>query len=128
MSDTVLDAAIEGARKQIDPQDGPALETFARRLLRGVETHPIGGTPALVSMVAESFAWIQQREPDEIRVRARNCPDRPGLTVLELHQDDRPFLLDSVELILARFGVRQRLVVHPTLIVLRNRRRVRAAA
>jgi glutamate dehydrogenase len=120
MTDSFIDSVIESASDRVAPQSRSLFERCTRHLLEGIESHPTGGPAALASLAAEAFEWLQQREPGEIRVRVRNRPDRPGHTVVETLQDDRPFILDTLELVLARFGVDERLVVHPILLVIRD--------
>jgi glutamate dehydrogenase len=120
MVDSSVDSLIASASERLDPERRELFGRWAQHLLEGVESHPTGGQSALASLVVESFEWIQQREPDEIRVRVRNREDRPGHTVLEVLQGDRPFILDTLELVLARFGVQERVVIHPILFVSRD--------
>jgi glutamate dehydrogenase len=120
MTDSALDSVIEAAATRVDPDDRALFESLARRILEGVESHPTGGHVALESIAVEAFEFMRTRAPGEIRVRVRNCEDRPGHTVVDIIQDDRPFILDSLELALTRFGVQERVVVHPILSLVRD--------
>ncbi len=113
MTGTLESEVIDEAVQRIDVEDRSAFERFARHLLEGLESHPAGGATALAALVAEAFEWVRRRAPGEILVRARNRPDRPGHTIIEVIQDDRPFILDTIELLLSRFGLQERLVIHP---------------
>jgi glutamate dehydrogenase len=120
MTDSVIDSVIETASEQLPPERRTLFDLCTRRLLEGLDFHPAGGPSALVSLASEAFEWIQQRAPDEIKVRVRNLADRPGHTVLEVVQDDRPFILETLELILDRFGVQERVVIHPIVAIERD--------
>jgi glutamate dehydrogenase len=67
-----------------------------------------------------SSADLPQRAPGEIFVRVTDPPDRPNRTSIELVQDDRPFLVDTVRLALRRHGLRERRFAHPILAVRRD--------
>ncbi|MBW2232906.1 MAG: NAD-glutamate dehydrogenase, partial [Deltaproteobacteria bacterium] len=118
-SDT-LDQLIDAAADDIEPERRALFERFAACLLRGVDTHHIGGEPVLAAMAAEAFEWIGRRAPDETRVRVRNPLDRPGHTVIEILRDDQPFIVDSLRLEVRRRGVQERNVIHPLLPVERD--------
>ncbi|MBW2382225.1 MAG: hypothetical protein JRG92_01265, partial [Deltaproteobacteria bacterium] len=62
-SDT-LDQLIDAAADDIEPERRALFERFAACLLRGVDTHHIGGEPVLAAMAAEAFEWIGRRAPD----------------------------------------------------------------
>ncbi len=120
MTDATLDSVLAIAAERGMAADRALYERFAARLLEGVDSHPSGGPAALASISSEAFACLQQYEPGQMRVEVRNCPDRPGHTVLEVHQDDHPFILDSLGLLLSQFGAQERLVIHPILRVVRD--------
>ena len=120
MTDSTIDSIIEDASERFEAESRPVFERCTRRLLEGIESHPMGGSTTLTVLAAEAFDWLQQRDPDEIRIRIRNPEDRPGHTVLETLQSDRPFILETLGLVLAHFGVEERLVVHPILQVVRD--------
>ncbi|AXK40746.1 NAD-glutamate dehydrogenase [Crenobacter cavernae] len=69
--------------------------------------------------------FAEQRKPGESKVRIYN-PDfeRDGWqsthTVIEIVNDDMPFLIDSVAMLLARHNLRLHLLVHPVLSVRRD--------
>jgi len=120
MTDSVIESVVEEASARISPEERPLFARCAQRLLEGVESHPTGGPAALASLAVEAFEWIGERSAGETLVRVRNHADRPGHTTIEVLQDDRPFILDSLELVLARFGVQERLVIHPIFSVVRD--------
>ncbi|MGH0038549.1 MAG: NAD-glutamate dehydrogenase domain-containing protein [Myxococcota bacterium] len=113
MTAPIVERVIASVEGDLAPDQRELFATWAERLLAGLESHPLGGDAALAALAAEAFEWVQRREPGEIRVRVRNRLDRPGHTIVEVLQDDRPFILDSLELALSRFDVQERFVVHP---------------
>jgi glutamate dehydrogenase len=115
-----LDRLISSVSGDVAPQRRELFERFAACLLRGVETHRIGGDRVLATMAAEAFEWIDRRAPDETRVRVRNPEDRPGHTVVEILRDDQPFIVDTLRLELRRRGKQERNVIHPLLPVRRK--------
>jgi glutamate dehydrogenase len=115
-----LNRLIASVSDTLEPARRALFERFAACLLRGVETHPIGGDRVLAIMAAEAFDWIDRRASNETRVRVRNPEDRPGHTVVEILRDDRPFIVDSLRLELRRCGLHERNVIHPLLPVMRN--------
>jgi glutamate dehydrogenase len=67
-----------------------------------------------------SPAPLPARAPGAIAVRASNPADRPNRTVVDVWQDDRPFLVDTVRLVLRGLDLRERLFLHPILAVRRD--------
>ncbi len=103
------------------PQDRRELfARFGANVLHGVGTHPAGGADLLARLLLEAFEWTAERQPGEIRLRVRNPDDRPGHTVLEILQDDHPFIVDTIHLVLERLGVQERVAIHPILRVKRD--------
>ncbi len=113
MTEGSVQDVITEAAGRVDGGDRAVFERFAKRLLEGVESHPTGGAGALAALAVEAFEWISVRRPGEILVRVHNRSDRPGHTILEVLQEDHPFILDTLELLLTRFGAQERLVIHP---------------
>ncbi len=120
MTEGVVQHVIAEAGQRIDAARRPVFARFAEHLLAGVESHPTGGEGALAALAAEAFEWLSLRPPGEIMVRVTNRDDRPGHTILEVLQDDHPFILDTLELLLARVGVQQRFVIHPIVQIQRD--------
>jgi glutamate dehydrogenase len=114
------DPVIEAAAASLAPEQRELFAAFASRVLHGLAAHPAGGEKMLGTLALEAFAWAEQRGPDETRLRVRNPEDRPGHTVVEVLQDDRAFIVDSMRLLLGRFGVEERVALHPILAVQRD--------
>ncbi|MEE4216944.1 MAG: hypothetical protein V2I48_04995, partial [Xanthomonadales bacterium] len=85
-----------------------------------------GSTPArLAAIVAGQIRFIQQRRPGQLLVRVFNpSMEKDGWesdhSVVQLANDDKPFLVDSAALALSEMDIGIHLVVHPVLRVGRN--------
>ena len=84
------------------------------------------GPRELAALAEAAWATLRRRAPGAPHLRLDNPVDGEGaprlgtVTVLELVNDDMPFLLDSVLAELAEQGVEVRLVVHPIFTVERR--------
>jgi glutamate dehydrogenase len=112
-----LEAAVQAAAEDVDSPHRPDFEAFAAALLSGSDSRALRtrGPAALAAIARQGFDWLRERAPGEIRIRVHAPPDRPGRTVVELLQDDRPFLVDTVRLTLRRHGLAEQLLLHPIL-------------
>ena len=87
------------------------------------------GATTLAEVARQGFELVQRRAPGERRLRIHEPEDRPGRTVVEVLQDDRPFLVDTVRLALRRRALAEQLLLHPILAVRARRgRRARSAS
>jgi glutamate dehydrogenase len=80
-----------------------------------------------IAAIAErSFAHLQQRPPGKADIQIYNpTPVEPGgalagVTIIEIENDDMPFLLDSIMGDLVEQGLRLKLAVHPIFALERN--------
>ncbi len=67
----------------------------------------------LAAIAADSWAFLATRSPDTAKVRLASHPAAPGVTVLDIVNDDMPFLVDSVAGELHERGLDIALLVHP---------------
>jgi glutamate dehydrogenase len=74
----------------------------------------------IAAATAAGFDFSAAREPGAILVRVANPADRPGRTAIQILQEDRPFIVDTVRLVLRRAELRERLFLHPVLSVRRD--------
>jgi glutamate dehydrogenase len=103
--------------------DRPELRTdFARVVLRRVPTHQLAAAdPAPTgAALADAFAFVDGRHPDEIGVRVADpeaAPDgvRPEGSVLEVSCEDRQFIVTSVHEELHRLGLPVVRTLHPVM-------------
>lgn len=100
---------------------------FARELLKRVPAAELGSheADAMAALARNFFEFARQRLAGEIHIRVYN-PDqeRHGWecrhTLVEIINDDMPFLVDSVVLALSELGLSAHLIVHPVLRVQRD--------
>ena len=133
---SVLDTEEERiARKLIDDADqalngrsGALAQGFVSRLLsRAAPEDLLGYQPEeLAALGEQSWEFLQVRKPGHPKIRFAN-PQPPagaarlnGISVIEIVNDDMPFLVDSVMAALAESGLSIRLVVHPVLAAQRD--------
>ncbi|MBS1105608.1 MAG: gdhA, partial [Deltaproteobacteria bacterium] len=115
-----LERVIATAAEAVAPPDLPRFVAFARAYLRGGRGAGSASERSLAGATAAGFAFAAARAIGEICVRVANSPDRPGRTVIQVLQDDRPFIVDTLRLLLRRAELRERLLLHPILPVRRD--------
>jgi len=115
-----LERQIETLAERLDDRQRDRFAAFARRFLAGLDSHPAGGESMLAALAFDAFEFARERAPDEAKIRVLNPDDRPGHPVVEILQDDRPFIVDSLRLTLARMAVHERIVIHPVMQVQRD--------
>ncbi len=75
----------------------------------------------LARLLAESFAFLSHRQPGRPKIRPANQTGALAhLSVIEIVNDDMPFLVDSTLGLLNERGLDIRLMLHPVLNVCRN--------
>jgi glutamate dehydrogenase len=116
----VIAASAEIAAASLPDLDRKLLASFAHGFLRGLDRADPGGERAAALRAADAFAFASRRAPGEVRVSVASPPDRPGRTVLQLLQEDRPFIVDTARLFLRRLELRERVFLHPILDVGRD--------
>ncbi|HUI94154.1 MAG TPA: NAD-glutamate dehydrogenase domain-containing protein, partial [Xanthobacteraceae bacterium] len=83
----------------------------------------LGYEPAeLAGLARSAYAFLAERKPGAAKIRL-DAPQGEGpddVSVLEIVNDDKPFLLDSTMDELAARGLEVRLVAHPVLTVVRD--------
>ncbi len=87
-------------------------DAFAQVFLSGAGR---GSEHALACAVEAGFAFAAARVAGAIAVAVTNPEARPGRTVIQILQEDRPFLVDTARLVLRRAELRERLFLHPIL-------------
>src|SRR5262249_17504399 len=119
-TDFDLERVIATAAEIAAPSDPALFARFARAFLRGLDRAQAGGERALAARVAEGFEFAQRRPTGEIRARDATPAQRPGRTRIQLLQEDRLFIVDTVRLVLRRLALSERLFLHPILGVRRD--------
>src|SRR5512135_1663794 len=104
-----------------------AIQRFVRQFYGHVPPEDVvpRGTDDLYGAALSLWHFAQERMPGRAKLRAFNPrPDtdgwRAGRTVIEIVNDDMPFLVDSVAAALNGLGLTVHLVIHPILRVRRD--------
>ncbi len=119
---------LESIASEISAQGGGQADgRFAREFLARVPTEELSAAtlPMLAAIAQGMREFAAQRVAGEPLIRVYN-PDseRDGWSsphsVIEIINDDMPFLVDSVVIALSRLGVSAQLIIHPVLKVRRD--------
>ncbi len=122
-----LDQVIQLLTSRLPPEQHETLAAFTRQYYGQVDPedmaeHEIGD---LYGAALSHWHFARRREPGQIKVRAFN----PTLaehgwqsthTIVEIVNDDMPFLVDSVTMEVNRHGLTLHLIIHPILGVQRD--------
>ncbi len=124
----ILNRVVALVRKRVDPKRSKGVSEFTRQFYERVpESDLLAADSSDLAGAAVGF-WTfgSVRLPDRIKIRAFH-PERetegwttPN-TVIEIVNDDMPFLVDSVVNELARQGHTIELVIHPVMRIRRTR-------
>jgi len=119
---------IEQADDALKDRGGELANGFVARLFAHAAPEDlVGYAPAELAALAEqAWQFLQLRKPGSPKIRFAPPEMPPGSTrlkdisVIEIVNDDMPFLVDSVMTALAEHDLSIRLVVHPILTVVRD--------
>ncbi len=114
-----MDDVVRAAEESLPAERGEALGRFVRVFYDLVPDQDLfGSAEELCASARGIWELAQQRKPNEARLRVYN-PSleehdwRPNETLVEVVNDDMPFLVDSVSAALASLGCEIRLIIHP---------------
>jgi glutamate dehydrogenase len=120
-------AVLARAGTQPTEASGVPLDTFSREYFRQVDVEDLDErTPEdLLGALLSHWQFASQRRPGAAKVRVFSpSPGADGWgsrhTVVQVVNDDMPFLVDSVSLEIARKGLALHLTVHPIFAVQRD--------
>lgn len=123
----IVDGVVALAKQRLDPAKGGMAERFTRLYFRNVPPHDVlrEGTDTLYSVALGLLQFGGERRKGEVKIRIFNpvYDDygwRSPHTVVEIINDDMPFLVDSVTAALSELGLTVHLVVHPIVAVTRD--------
>ena len=116
-------------RKGLSPTQAKLAEAFVRRLYSNVPPDDILGesTENVAGAAAALLGFARQRRAGKAKVHVYN-PQGGGdgwsssHTVIEIVNDDMPFLVDSVTAELGRYQGEVHLVIHPIMDMVRDRK------
>jgi glutamate dehydrogenase len=114
-------------RAKVAPEQRPTLEAVVERYFGQVDPEDIAERkPAdLYGAVLSHWNFARKREPGRARVRVFNPTiEEHGWqsthTIIEIVNDDMPFLVDSVTMEVNRHGLTLHLIIHPLILVKRD--------
>ena len=123
----VVDEVVDIARAKLPNGAAPAAETFIRQFYKDVPPGDVIRVEAenLYGAAVALWRFSQQRTPGHPKIRVYNPRiSEDGWfsahTVIEIVNDDMPFLVDSVTAELNRLQLTVHLVIHPVLDVGRD--------
>src|SRR5256884_7931924 len=123
-----LDEVLRLVRAKVAPDMRSLLERFVQRYFSQLDPEDLAERqPAdLYGAALSHWNFARKRKPGSARLRVFN----PSLeehgwqsthTIIEIVNDDMPFLVDSVTMEVNRHGLTLHLVVHPIVVVLRDK-------
>ncbi|TMH60726.1 MAG: NAD-glutamate dehydrogenase [Betaproteobacteria bacterium] len=119
-----LDEVLKLVRTKVAPAQRAAVEDFAIRYFQDVDAEDLSERqPAdLYGAALSHWNFARRREPGRLRVRVLNPTlEEHGWqsthTVVEIVNDDMPFLVDSVTMEVNRHGLMLHLIIHPIVAV-----------
>ncbi|MGE0115150.1 MAG: NAD-glutamate dehydrogenase [Steroidobacteraceae bacterium] len=127
----LLQAVMTRATQQTDKPGHEQLPAFIAAYYAKVDAIDLmaHATAQLAAAALQHFQLGVRRQPQQTLLQLYNPPEpKPGSaqgiahTVVNIVTDDLPFLVDSVTMVFARFGLNVHLLVHPVLRVERNAR------
>jgi glutamate dehydrogenase len=101
------------------------LQEFIRIFYSHCDQDELAQTPEdeLVKLASDMFAFIQKREPNKPKIEISNPKgqEKRPRTYLAILNDDKPFIVDSINSELSRFGLKTHQIYHPVYGVKRDK-------
>src|SRR5215213_10840336 len=127
VKDELLDKVVDRVREQIPEDQAPQVEEFARQYYGWVDTDDLEDRSPIDAYGAAVSHWnfAGRREPGEWKVRIYNPQfEEHGWqsthTVIEMVNDDMPFLVDSARMEINHEGYAIHMILHPVMNVRRD--------
>ncbi len=125
----IIEALVALVHEKLPEAEAPRAEAFVRRFYRNVAPFDLEHRELLdlYGAALSHYRFGHRRKPGEPKLRAYNPRiEQHGWqsthTIVELVNDDMPFLVDSTSMALSRHGLGIHLVIHPLLRVRRDAR------
>src|SRR5438105_9799437 len=122
-----LDEVLELVRTKVAPEERAVIESFVQSYFGQVDPEELAerAPPDLYGAALSHWSFARRREPGRLRIRVFNPTiEEHGWqsthTVIEIVNDDMPFLVDSVTMEVNRHGLTLHLIMHPILTVSRG--------
>jgi len=123
----VIDRVVAYIEKRLKKSKAGDATTFARAFYRNVPADDLMGREAedLYGAALGLWQFGETRTPGQAKVRVFNPSYEThgwhtGHTVIEIVNDDMPFLVDSISASLSRQGLSVHLIIHPIMQVVRD--------
>ena len=123
----LIDKVAQRARNEFKGRNGKLAETFVRTYYENVPPVDIAqrSVDELFGSAAAFWKFVQKRKPGLPKVRIYNPVEaehgwHTSHTVIEILNDDMPFLVDSVTAELNYQGLTVHLVIHPIVNIARD--------
>src|SRR5215216_4708439 len=127
VKDELLDKVVARIREQMSEDQAPLVEEFARQYYGWVDTADLEDRSPIDAYGAALSHWsfAGRREPGEWKIRVYNPHfEEHGWqsthTVVEMVNDDMPFLVDSTRMEINRQGYAIHMILHPVMNVRRD--------
>src|SRR5918997_1146688 len=127
VKDELLDKVTDRIREQLTEDQAPLVEEFARQYYGWVDAEDLEDRSPIDAYGAALSHWnfAGRREPGEWKIRVYNPHfEEHGWqsthTVLEMVNDDMPFLVDSTRMEVNRQGYAIHMILHPVMNVRRD--------
>ncbi|MBA2783411.1 MAG: NAD-glutamate dehydrogenase, partial [Rubrobacteraceae bacterium] len=127
VKDELLDKVVARVREQMPEDQAPQVEEFARQYYGWVDTEDLEDRSPIDAYGAAISHWsfAGRREPGEWKIRIYNPHfEEHGWqsthTVIEMVNDDMPFLVDSARMEINRQGYAIHMILHPVINVRRD--------
>ncbi len=117
-----IGSLLQDIREAMNRGEGD-FSAFTQKLFAGADPEDIAAysRQALASLTRESFDFLQEHQPGKAKIRTRNPQGDLGeSTVIDILNDDMPFLVDSVLALLSEQGLEIKFLLHPVFEVRRE--------
>src|SRR5213078_2368234 len=122
-----LDEVLKLVRAKVAPAQRAVVEDFVLRYFQDVDVEDLAERqPAdLYGAALSHWNFARKRDPGSVRIRVFNPTlEEHGWqsthTIIEIVNDDMPFLVDSVTMEVNRHGLTMHLIIHPIVVVERR--------
>ena len=122
-----MDDVVKLVRAKVTPDQREALADFAQTYFGQVDPEELAERQVadLYGAALSHWSFARKREPGQARVRVFNPTIaehgwQSTHTVIEIVNDDMPFLVDSVTMEVNRHGLTLHLIIHPLVAVNRD--------
>jgi glutamate dehydrogenase len=123
----IVDQIITCLVNDQSPDNAARLTTFAGHFLRRVSESDLEqqGPEPWAALIGNTFQGISNRKPGQLRINVFNPDEQThgwttSHTVVEVYNDDMPFLVDSTTLSISEESLSIHQIVHPVFRVVRN--------